>query len=127
MEESGVISVWAGVVSSRSKLDGLMEGHYSDDGDYIRPEFGQAFSIDYFDEDFLGYEFFDEMDSVGNLLVPFSRRFDISAAVKRDFPSAAAQLANAIIVLHDFRYSGEMPFAAREGFELSFIGTISSR
>src|SRR5262245_46807074 len=111
MEAKGVISVWAGVVATRPRLDALMEAHFTEDGEYIPPEFAKAFGIDYFDEDFLGYEFFDEKDSIEKLLVPFSRQHDVSAAVKRDFPSAAARLGNAIIVLHDFRYSGERPLA----------------
>ncbi|MFC0414081.1 immunity 22 family protein [Cytobacillus solani] len=60
MEEEGFVSLWVGKFKSNNDLQNYLLITYTEDGDAIPSTFEKDFQIDYFDEDFMEAEYFDQ-------------------------------------------------------------------
>lgn len=125
MEKKGFVSLWVGNVQSSDELDRLLVVSYSDDGDFIPSIFANHFEIRRYDDAVREAEYYEEAsDDLNQLLEGFSYddeivpRFD--TLVEEELPNDI----NAVVLLYNFKYTGEIIEATIQSNYLRFLGTV---
>lgn len=125
MEKEGFVSLWVGNVQSSEELDRLLVVSYSDDGDFIPSIFAKHFEIRRYDDAVREAEYYEEAsDDLNQLLEGFSYddeivpRFD--TLVQEELPNDI----NAVVLLYNFKYTGEIIEATIQSNYLRFLGAV---
>ncbi|WP_338553174.1 immunity 22 family protein [Paenibacillus sp. KS-LC4] len=124
MEKEGFVSLWVGNVQSSEELDRLLVVSYSDEGDFIPSIFAKHFEIRRYDDAVREAEYYEEVSNdLNQLLEGFSDdeivpRFD--ALVQEELPNDI----NAVVLLYNFKYTGEIIEATIHSNYLRFLGTV---
>lgn len=118
------VSVWAGKTTSWELLDDQLTFAFTEDGDAIPCRFCEAFSIDWFDEDYREASHSEFATySISELLKRHSHGERIPKALgERGILKAPC---NAVVLLYEFEYSGAVQSAKlSEETALRFLGCI---
>lgn len=125
MEKIGFVSLWVGNVQSSEELNRLLFTSYSDEGDFIPSIFAKYFEISRYDDTVREAEYYEEASKdLNQLLEGFSyddeiiTRFD--TLVKEELPNDI----NAVILLYNFKYAGEIAEATIQSSYLRFLGKV---
>lgn len=125
MEKEGFVSLWVGSVQSSEELDRLLVVSYSDEGDFIPSIFAKHFEIRRYDDAVREAEYYEEASNeLNQLLEGFSYddeitlRFD--TLVRGELPNDI----NAVVLLYNFKYTGEIVEATIQSNYLRFLGTV---
>lgn len=102
MRKENLVSIWVGNFNSEDDFDEYIGENYDEDGDMVPSIFMNDFEMGHIDHDFQESEFFDKKLTKDDI-VDFSY-----AETFIDKINEANLMGNAIILLYDFEYSGEV-------------------
>lgn len=122
MEKKGIVSLWLGNVENKAQLDSYVELKYDDEGESIPSEFLLDYQIDMddIDEDFVEKAVLDKKyDSFASLLEGASYEEKVIPTLIKEYN--IGKNYNAVILLYNFEYEGEM--IASHNFD--FIASVS--
>lgn len=125
MEQEGFVSLWVGQVKSSEELDRLLRVSYSEEGDFIPSMFANNFNFYRYDDSVRESEYYEEETSdLSRLLKGFSYDDEIIPKfidlVQGEFPSDV----NAVILIYNFRYTGEIVESKIRSNHLKFLGVV---
>ncbi|ETT30262.1 MULTISPECIES: immunity 22 family protein [unclassified Paenibacillus] len=125
MEQEGFVSLWVGDVQSFEELDRLLNVSYSDEGDFIPSIFANHFEIRRYDDAVREADYYEEANNNLNLLLEgFSYDNEIApkfnALVEEELPRDI----NAVILLFNFKYTGEIAEATILTNYLRYLGSV---
>ena len=125
MEQEGFVSLWVGNVQSSEELDRLLTVSYSDEGDFIPSIFAKHFEVRRYDDAVREAEYYEEASKdLNQLLEGFSYDDEIApkfnTLVQEELPNGI----NAVILLYNFRYTGEIVEATIQSNYLRYLGTV---
>jgi hypothetical protein len=120
-----VVSIWVGHATSADELENYLSFRFTEDGDAIPCPFGRAFGINWFDEDFREASVRETpCNSIEELLRQHSYGREIAAAVRLQVGEQLRLEANAVVMLFDFQYAGEVIDVNADGVTLRFLGVF---
>ncbi|WP_379151057.1 immunity 22 family protein [Paenibacillus sp. sgz5001063] len=126
MELEGFVSLWVGNVQSSEELDRLLTVSYSDEGDFIPSIFAKHFEVRRYDDAVREAEYYEEVSNdLNQLLEGFSYDDEIipkfnTLLVHEKLPKDI----NAVILLYNFKYTGEIVEATIQSNYLRYLGTV---
>jgi len=124
MENEGFVSLFIGNLDSFKDLQNYVLIEYTEDGDALPSEFGKEFNIDYYDEDFIEIEYYDESsDDLRILLEGFSYDEKIIPEFINICGERLKQRVNSVILLYNFKYHKRLNKTNR----FIFLGTVQYR
>ncbi|MEK3725439.1 MULTISPECIES: immunity 22 family protein [unclassified Paenibacillus] len=125
MKKEGFVSLWVGNVQTTHELDRLLAVSYSDEGDFVPSIFAKHFEIRRYDDAVREAEYYEEASNdLNQILEGFSYddeiapRFD--TLVQEELPNDI----NAVVLLYNFKYTGEIVEATIQSNYLRFLGTV---
>lgn len=119
MEKKGYVSMFIGDVSSFEELESYVMQSYTEDGDWVNSQFEKDFSIEYYDEDFLEVEFYNEpSNDLRVILKGFSYDEKIIPGFIGICGEYLDQEVNSVILLYNFAYDGTV----KETNRFRFLG-----
>ena len=126
MECDGMVSLWLVKTHDANTLESVMEESYTEDGDFIPGPFASCFGIDHYDHDFLEAAYVGEICNVDNVLTGASYDSMISKGFRSFLTDNDAELKNfnAIILLYNFSYDGNVVVASHNDTYFKFVGTV---
>jgi hypothetical protein len=117
------VSVWVGKTPSWDVLDKCLTFRFTEDGDAIPCPFGEAFDINWFDEDLREATVAPvATSSLQELLCRSSKGMELAVKLTRIGWKPDSGLYNAAVVLYDFNYSGSVARAEIGDVYLQFAG-----
>ena len=121
------VSVWIGNTPSWKSLDGHLTFTYTEDGDAVPCRFGEAFGIDWFDDDYREASHAENKTRrVEELLERHTKGDEIAKALGT--ACSLEQPCDAIVLLYEFEYSGSVDLANVGGdTPLRFLGCVEIR
>jgi hypothetical protein len=125
MEELGIVSLWLGEVDASESLEQFVNTNYSEDGDFENSDFGRAFRISFYDEDFLEAEFFERSYTSISELLQDSSYEEILIPKFSAINEPLVQAFNSIILVYNFRYSGTVEEWRQASIYFRFFGSVS--
>lgn len=124
-QEPGIVSLWTGWAESDEALESYLAFGFTEDGDSVPSPFAHDFGIDWFDEDFR------EAGLISLLTQSLSQLLEGHSNAKALIPKFAATIgdtldseANAVLLLFDFRYDGEVREVTHGPVRLRFQGVV---
>jgi hypothetical protein len=128
MEKEGFVSLWVGNVQSLEELDRLLAVSYSDEGDFIPSIFAKHFNIRRYDDAVREAEYYEEAsDDLTQLLEGFSYDDEIVPRFTALVQEGLANDFNAIVLLYNFEYTGEIVQATIQSNYFGFLGAVEYR
>jgi hypothetical protein len=128
MEKEGFVSLWIGNVQSSEELDRLLAVSYSDEGDFIPSIFAKHFNIRRYDDAVREAEYYEEAsDDLNQLLEGFSYDDEIVPRFTALVQEGLANDFNAIVLLYNFEYTGEILEATIQSNYFGFLGAVEYR
>lgn len=128
MEKEGFVSLWIGNVQSSEELDKLLAVSYSDEGDFIPSIFAKHFNIRRYDDAVREAEYYAEAsDDLKQLLEGFSYDDEIVPRFTALVQEGLANDFNAIVLLYNFEYTGEIVEATIQSNYFGFLGAVEYR
>ncbi|WP_339314133.1 immunity 22 family protein [Paenibacillus sp. FSL M7-0896] len=125
MEKEGFVSLWVGNVRSSEDLDNLLVVSYSVDGDFIPSIFAKHFEISRYDDAVREAEYYEEVSKdVDQLLEGFSYDHKIIPRFDALLQEELSNDINTVILLYNFKYTGEIVEATIQSNYLRFLGTV---
>jgi hypothetical protein len=119
------VSIWVGHAPSWELLDEALTFTFTEDGEAIPCPFGEAYGIDWFDEDFREASVNDSPTlSVRDLLARHTSGTQIAETLDSLGKGTLRLESNAIVLLYDFEYSGKVKTASIDVVSLEYIGTV---
>ena len=120
------VSLWVGQAASWNDLDEDLTFTFTEDGDAVPCAFGDAFDIDWFDDDFREASVRETPTvTVRELLDRHTSGSAIAKAVAMGPGNSLAEPCNAVVLLYDFEYTGHVKTAQlRVGTLLKFLGSF---
>lgn len=121
----GIVSLWVGRCNSDDELERYLTFTYTEDGDSITPPFADDFRIFYFDDDFREASLADVPGvRLADLLAGCSYEEEVIPQFMKLHPEPFAEERNAVILLYDFSYHGQVRHAANERLSFAYIGSV---
>lgn len=128
MEKEGFVSLWVGNVQSSEELDRLLAVSYSDEGDFIPSIFAKHFNIRRYDDAVREAEYYEEAsDDLNQLLEGFSYDEEIIPKFTSLVQEGLTNDFNAIVLLYNFEYTGEIVEATIQSNYFRFLGAVEYR
>ena len=128
MQTDGYVSLWTTEETDAIKLRSAVEVRYSEDGDWITPPFGKAFSIDRFAESMREADVLNEAtSSMRAALSGFSYDGVITDRFVHAFGEKLAMQASSVVLLYDYRFAGTPSIARIDGCSWCFVGAVPYR
>ncbi|WP_238655358.1 immunity 22 family protein [Paenibacillus piscarius] len=125
MEQEGFVSLWVGNVQSLEELDRLLTVSYSDEGDFIPSIFANYFEIRRYDDAVREAEYYEEASNNLNLLLEgFSYDDEIAPKFITLVQEELPEEINAVILLYNFKYTGEIADATISSNYLRYLGSV---
>ncbi|MEK3903617.1 MULTISPECIES: immunity 22 family protein [unclassified Paenibacillus] len=125
MEQEGFVSLWVGNVKSFEELDRLLMVSYSDEGDFIPSIFANHFEIRRYDDAVREAEYYEEASNNLNLLLEgFSYDDQIAPKFNTLVQEELSNDINAVILLYNFKYTGQIAEATFSSNYLKYLGTV---
>ena len=112
MKEENAVSIWVGTFKDKEELSEFVREQYDEDGDFLPSLFMKTFETGYSDADFREVLFKENLSKEDLFQASYAETF----ANKTDGVSG-----NGVILLYDFRYTGQ----TREANNIRFIGTFN--
>ena len=107
------VSVWVGTTPSWEVLDRHLTFTFTEDGDAVPCRFGEAFGIDWFDDDYREASHAENRTlRTEELLQRHSHGAAIASALGE---CSLEEPCNAIVLLYEFEYSGDVKSAHLDG------------
>ena len=126
MHQEGMVSLWVGHADSTSDLEDYLKMAYTEDGDVIPSPFARDFRIEHYDEDFREAQHYDKpSQSVSGLLRGYSYDNVIIPKFIQLLGDTLPMPVNAIVLLYNFKYEGEVESTASGPVTLRFMGVVS--
>ncbi len=123
--EQGFVSLWAGTAASAEALEEYLTIRYTEDGDAIWPPFAHEFGIQRFDEDFREADFIDPPErSLNELLAGTSYNHVTIPRFTKVIGATLPEEVNAIVLLYNFNYGGQIVNSENGAVVLSFRGVV---
>ncbi|MBG9794992.1 hypothetical protein ABD76_21995 [Paenibacillus dendritiformis] len=124
-EQPGIVSLWAGRCDSEEELERYLTYTYTEDGDGIEPPFAADFRIFYFDDDFREAYLADRPGvGLADLLAGCSYEEIVIPRFMQLHPEPFPEERNAVILLYNFAYHGQVRHAANERLSFEYIGSV---
>ncbi|RIX50805.1 hypothetical protein D3P08_19095 [Paenibacillus nanensis] len=125
MEQEGFVSLWVGNVQSYEELDRLLTVSYSDEGDFIPSIFAKHFEIRRYDDAVREAEYYEEASNdLYQLLEGFSYDDEIAPKFNTLVQEELPNDINAVILLYNFKYTGEIVEATILSNYLRYLGSV---
>lgn len=125
MEKEGFVSLWVGNVQSSEELDRLLAVSYSDEGDFIPSIFAKHFEIRRYDDAVREAEYYEEASNdLNQILEGFSYDDEIVPRFTALVQEGLTKDFNAVILLYNFKYTGEIIEAIIQSNYFRFLGTV---
>ena len=126
MEEHNAVSLWVGTAPSKQILEEYVTANYSEDGDYVSPQFCKDFGIHRFDDDFREVAFYTTPSaSLRELLRGCSYDETVIPRFEALCGATLDNRANAIILLYNFRDDTKITEGGSDGIRFRYAGTIA--
>jgi len=104
VEQEGYVSLWVGKFKSTKELQHYLLISYTEDGDAIPSEFEKDFQIDWYDEDFMEAEYFDEeIEELPKLLDGCSYDDAVIPNFIQTYGKSLSDSVNSMILLYNFQ------------------------
>lgn len=127
MEKEGFVSLWVGSVQSSTELDRLLVVSYSEEGDFIPSVFAKNFEIRRYDDAVREAEYYEEASNdLNQLLEGFSYDDEIVPRFNKLVQEELPNDSNAVVLLYNFKYTGEIVEATIGSNYLRFLGTVEN-
>lgn len=125
MEQEGFVSLWVGNVQSSEEMDRLLTVSYSDEGDFIPSIFAKHFEVRRYDDAVREAEYYEEASNdLNQLLEGFSYDDEITPKFNTLVQEELPNDINAVILLYNFKYTGEIVEATIQSNYLRYFGTV---
>ncbi|NMO94996.1 immunity 22 family protein [Paenibacillus lemnae] len=125
MEKEGFVSLWVGDVQSSEELDRILVVSYSDEGDFIPSIFAKHFEIHRYDDAVREAEYYEEASNdLNQLLEGFSYDDKIVPSYNKLVQEELPDDINTVVLLYNFKYTGEIVEATIQSNYLRFLGTV---
>ena len=123
MRKQGIVSLWLGKTQDVQEFEKALEVAFSEDGEFLGSQFSNAFNLGYYSDVEREAELVDPSSDLHSLLDGFSHSSDLLSA----FDSINVKVpvkTNAVVLLYNFVYSGEIMVSRVGELELSFFGSV---
>lgn len=125
MEQEGFVSLWVGNVQSSEELDRLLTVSYSDEGNFIPSIFAKHFEVRRYDDAVREAEYYEEASNdLNQLLEGFSYDDEIAPKFNTLVQEELPNDINAVILLYNFKYNGEIVEATILSNYLRYLGSV---
>lgn len=123
--ERKAVSVWVGTAESDAALEDYLAFRYDEDGDRVASPFSAAFALGWFDEDLREAAVVTPSGSLRALLSGFSYAASFEEALIAQHGETLGAPANAVVLLYDFTYTGEIARGDGAAVALQFLGSFA--
>ncbi|MFF2484324.1 immunity 22 family protein [Paenibacillus sp. NPDC058071] len=125
MEKEGFVSLWVGKVQSAAELSNLLAVSYSDEGDFVPSIFAKHFEIIRYDDATIEAEYYETASNdLNQLLEGFSYDDEIVTRFEELVQVGLPNDINSVVLLYNFKYTGEIFEATFQSNYLRFLGTV---
>ncbi|OAB35022.1 immunity 22 family protein [Paenibacillus glacialis] len=125
MEKEGFVSLWVGKVQTTEELNRLLAVSYSDEGDFFPSIFAKRFEIRRYDDAVREAEYYETVSNdLNQLLEGFSYDDEIVPRFEKLVQVGLPNDINAVVLLYNFKHTGEIVEAPILSNYLRFLGTI---
>jgi hypothetical protein len=124
MKEDNAVSLWLGMATNEDALREYVTARYSEDGDYLAPQFCDDFGIRSFDEDFIELRYHAiPLTPIDDLLRGCSYHDNLVPKFSELAGDGLRGPVNSVALLYNFRYDGHVQEVADGNVRLRYIGT----
>lgn len=125
MVSEGYISIWVCNFNRMEDLQDYIKVTYNQGGDTIPSEFRNDYKIDYYDEDFLEVDCYDQKtNNLNELFAEFSYDDKIIAQLKELFGDCLEHSFNAVILLYNYSYKKNIKEIVRGANKLKYLTSV---